>query len=346
MRFHVLGMPHTKFTTDYSWCAFTDRTRTFIDMMRSSGHEVFSYGGELVTDEERAAWFPWWNPATTAFNSFDPNSHHWTEFNRRCVEAIRANARDGDILCITMGASQWPVAQALPSLLPVETGIGYSGVVAPFRVFESHAWRAFLGAKEATDDVRLYDTVIPRAWDITDFPAGSGDGGYALYVGRVIHRKGVQIAIEATERAGIPLVIAGQYDPATGPNTDFPHVRMVGVVGPEERATLMGGAACLFSPSMYFEPLGGVHIEAQLTGTPVITTDWGVYPETVLNGVNGLRCNTLREFSGAVAEVAKYDRDGIRERAQARWGTAPVTEQFNEYFDRLSTLRRGGWYAY
>jgi len=43
---------------------------------------------------------------------------------------------------------------------------------------------------------------------------------------------------------------------------------------PKERAELMGGAIAVIAPSMFPEPFCLVVIEAQMCGTPTITTDW------------------------------------------------------------------------
>jgi glycosyltransferase involved in cell wall biosynthesis len=254
-----------------------------------------------------------------------------------------------------MGTAHRPVAGYLADreLLVVETGIGYSGVWAPFRVFESWAWRTFLAAKDPTDDVRFYDEVIPRAYDPAAFPAGSGSGGYFLFVGRVTARKGPHIAAEACRRIGAKLVVAGQGVAAVEPGrivaTDGTvlegDVEYVGVVGAAERARLMGDAVAILTPTMYLEPFGGVSVEAQLTGTPAIVTRWGGLPENVVEGETGFACSMLREFTAAAEAAPSLDRGLIREHALDSWSFDALTPRWGAYLARLATLRGEGWYA-
>ena len=54
MIFHVVAMPQTLTTKAFSMCGFTQKTIRFCWMMKSLGHKVFLYGGEIndaVCDE-------------------------------------------------------------------------------------------------------------------------------------------------------------------------------------------------------------------------------------------------------------------------------------------------------
>jgi glycosyltransferase involved in cell wall biosynthesis len=98
-------------------------------------------------------------------------------------------------------------------------------------------------------------------------------------------------------------------------------------------------------PSLYLEPFGYVAIEAQMCGTPAITTDWGAFPETVEQGVGGFRCRTRAEFLAALAAAPALDRGEIRRRAVARFGIETVGPQYLAYFDFVWRVHQDGYSA-
>jgi glycosyltransferase involved in cell wall biosynthesis len=106
----------------------------------------------------------------------------------------------------------------------------------------------------------------------------------------------------------------------------------------------MGDAKAVFVPTLYLEPFGGVNVEAQLCGTPVITTDWGAFPETVEHGRTGYRCRSHEQFCWAARNVHNFDPAYIRERAVANWGLERVGAMYEEYFYGLSNLAKKGYY--
>jgi glycosyltransferase involved in cell wall biosynthesis len=363
LRIHLLGLPHTETTKAWGFCAFTQKTRKLATMLDSLGYDVRLYAGESneakctehipIVDRAWQTWhFNQYDWSRDTFNEFNPKVPFWREFNGRAIDAIRLRMEPGDILGMSMGHTFSPIAEALPDLVPVEVGVGYHGVWAPYRVLESFALRHFLAAKAPIDDERCFDAVIPNSFEVEDFPLGAGDGGYFLFIGRFIRRKGIEAAVEATRHLGMPLVMAGQgcvQDGQTFRGIDIEvsgdHLVHVGLVGPEERARLMGGAIATFTPSIYLEPFCGVHVESQLCGTPVITSNWGVFPETVVNGVNGYRCDVLQDYVTAARKcMAGMDRPATRDYAAARWSTDVVRHQYDDYLRRLATLRMAGWY--
>ncbi len=107
----------------------------------------------------------------------------------------------------------------------------------------------------------------------------------------------------------------------------------------------MGEALAILTPTQYFEPLGGVSIEAQLTGTPAIVSRWGGLPENVVEGETGFACDLLRDYVRAIEAAPSLDRVAVREHALATWSTGAVVPRFAAYFDRLATLWGDGWYS-
>jgi len=342
-RLHVVNLAHTAANDAYGWCAFSQKARRFSRMMTERGHHVTVYGhpnddvqcsGHVVCG--------WDLPENGVIPPFNADEPIFQEFNQRAIHALATRLQPHDFICLIGGLAQKPIADAYPNHMAVEYGIGYGGVFANYRVFESLAWmHTVYGAQSGGDahsiDGRFFDAVIPNYFDTDAFPQGRGDGGYLLFVGRLIDRKGIQIAVDTAKAADRELIVAGAGDPPDD-------CTYVGVVGPRERAELMGGALALLAPSLYVEPFCGVAVEAQLTGTPVICTDWGAMTETVEDGVTGFRCHTMREFIDAVDSAGDLDRHYIRQRAVSRYSLEAVAPMYEDYFARLSTLWGSGFY--
>ena len=283
-----------------------------------------------------------WTERVPPYESTHPG---WMAFAEKAIAEIRVRYSPGDYICLAGGYVQLPIAEAFPDAFIVEPIAGYQGVIdKAYRVFPSHAWiNAVYGRwyTAAGADGRFYDTVIPHFIEDEDFPIGDGSGDYLLYVGRLIERKGLKVVADVAERTGLPLVVAGFGDESLIP----PGAEFVGSVEPAERARLMGNARCVLMPTLYLEPFGMVAIESMGVGTPVITTDFGAFPETVKQGVTGYRCNLLREFCDATEKVLDLDRAAIQQHALSTYSTKAIGPQYDDYFHRLETLKGAGWYA-
>lgn len=348
MRFHIVALPHTQVTKEYAGCAFTEKVRRFVMMMKAQGHTVYLYAGEqsegiedeLITciSEEMRAEAQGSNHYTSV--SFDTSLPHWQTFNGNAIAEIGKRFEEQDFICLIGGGAHKPIADAFPTAIAVEFGVGYGGVFSKYRVFESYAWMhsIYAGWKNPTTaDGQFFDAVIPGYLEPEMFPLGDGKGDYYLFIGRLIDRKGYQIAQEVCQRLGKRLILAG-------PGQGSGYGEFVGAVGPEERAKLMGGAIATFAPTLYVEPFGNVVIEAQACGTPTITTDWGAFTETNINGFTGYRCRTLAEFMQAAEDVKKLDRESIRHWAISQYNLDTIGLQYEAYFKRLLTLWDDGWY--
>jgi glycosyltransferase involved in cell wall biosynthesis len=348
MRFHVLGMAHTMTTLAFAHCAYTMKIINFCKMMMKRGHEVYLYAGEhndapctehivCITEKERAQACD----GHYLNAQHRPDAPHWITFNGRACGALASRAQKGDFLCVIFGMAQKPVADAFPILKPVEYGVGYHYTFAEHRFFESYAWMHMVYAAERKTSDRdgiFFDDVIPGYFDASMFPAPTKQPkDYLLYMGRMIDRKGTVICSEIAKHTGRHLITAGHGDPPFG-------AEHRGEVGPDKRAELLGQAHAVLAPTIYVEPFGNVVIEAMAMGTPVITTDWGAFTETVQPGVTGFRCRTLQEFVDAVRDVGKLDRAAIREYALRNFSLDPIGDRYERAFYRLKTLWGNGWY--
>jgi glycosyltransferase involved in cell wall biosynthesis len=126
-------------------------------------------------------------------------------------------------------------------------------------------------------------------------PIGAGEGGYAVFLGRMSPDKGVHTAALVARAAGMPLRIAAkmwepaerayfheQVEPLLGNGVEY-----VGEVGLPARLELLRDAVCLLNPIDWDEPFGMVMVEAMACGTPIVATPRGSTPELIDEGSPG-----------------------------------------------------------
>ena len=354
MKMHIVALPTTNTTEAYLTCAYTQKVVKFCNAMSARGHEIYLYGGytnsarckefvPCITKEEQAL-FGFKGPEDYQKIIWEPTEDIFQTFNPRVIDAIRARHQERDLILMITSWPNLPVFEAFPHphYQVIEFGIGYQGPFAQYQVFESHAWRNFVyGINRRNGD--FFHEVIYNYFDPDDFPFGAATDreDYMLFIGRLNWDKGIDIARQTCEKLGIPLRVAG-------PGNWEGYGEHVGVVGRAERAELMSRAKAVFVPTLYVGPFEGVHVEANLCGTPVITTDWGIFPETVANFENGLRCKMFAEFLDAAAYyhagLHPHAYSAIRSAAQRKFSTDVIMPQYEEYFERVQTLWGEGFY--
>ncbi|HEX3883392.1 MAG TPA: sulfotransferase [Stellaceae bacterium] len=364
-RFHILGLPHTVSIPEYNVCAFTQKVVRLCALLKSRGHYVIHYGHRdsrvacdehvTVTDDAvlRQAYgdHDW---RTQGFPPFKTNDHAYQIFYEKTIAEVAKRKEKNDFLLCMFGSGHKPVADEHKDMIVVEPGIGYAGGhFAPFKVFESYAiLHAFLGLKSVAEvnNRMWYDAVIPNYFDLNDFEYSDQKDDYFLYLGRVNGGKGVHIAMQIAEATGDRLIIAGpgsiegMTTRTNRPKSEY--VEHIGVADVETRKRLMSKAKAMLLPSTFVEPFCGVHVESMLSGTPVVTTDWGAFTEYNLHGVTGYRCRTFEQFVWAAKNVGNIRPAMCRDWAAGNFSMDRVGEMYDEYFYCVrNQFGGGGWYA-
>jgi len=356
-RYHALALPHTVTSRDYTACAYTQKVLKFCQMMTAAGHEVIHYGHEdsetsatehvtVVTNQDLQQAYGSYDWRSQFFR-YGLDDHAHRTFHANSIKEIAKRKQPGDFLLCFWGWGHKPVADAHSDMIVVEPGIGYRDTFARWRVFESHAIRnAVCGPNAISDcDQDWYNVVISNYFDLDDFDYSEDKDDYVLYLGRVYSGKGVDIAIEATERAGRRLLIAGQGSlKAMGYSQTPAHVTELGYADSQQRRKLMSRAQALFIGSRYLEPFGGVQVEAWLSGTPVISPDWGAFAEFNRDNITGVRCRTMRDFVEALDTVQYLNPIQCRKHGE-QFSFDHVAPQYERYSrDLLDVYTGKGWY--
>lgn len=162
--------------------------------------------------------------------------------------------------------------------------------------------------------------VLHSPADVDRFTIGSGAGDYFFIASRLLPYKRIDLAIDAAQMAGVPLLIAGSgpaesslRERARGTTTT-----MLGFVDDARMNELLGNARAVILPGE--EDLGLVPIEAAAAGRPTIAFRGGGARETVLAAVTGEffeepTAESLAEKLRAF-DPARYDPRTLREHAE------------------------------
>lgn len=191
--------------------------------------------------------------------------------------------------------------------------------------------------------LRYVDTVH-NAIDVNSYPWASDKDDFAVLVSRICPDKGTHLAVEATRRAGIKLVLAGKIDPgpdreyfehAIQPHVDGRRVTFLGEISESEKRRLMAKARCFVFPIQWPEPFGLVMAEAMAAGTPVVAIGEGSVPEVVVDGVTGFVVDGLDGMVARLGEVDRIDPAACRAHAERNFSPARMASDYERNYERI-----------
>jgi glycosyltransferase involved in cell wall biosynthesis len=162
-------------------------------------------------------------------------------------------------------------------------------------------------------------TIIYPPVDVERFAVSRERGDYFLILSRLVPYKRIDLAVQAFNELGLPLVIAGDgRDRARLQAMAKSNVRFLGRVSDEERCDLMARCRAFLFPGE--EDFGITPLEANACGKPVIAFAAGGALDSIIDGVTGklFRESTSQSLANVVRafDDAQFDPMMIRKHAE------------------------------
>jgi glycosyltransferase involved in cell wall biosynthesis len=234
-------------------------------------------------------------------------------------------------------------AEAFPDLPVVGTAHGpFNADLRDFYAYlaSRHALVCISHHQRSTAGEIPVARVIHHGIDASAFPVGSGEGGYALFLGRMAPDKGAHRAVIACRKAGIPLKIVAKmrepierayFDTEVAPLLSA-DITYLGEVHHDEKVRLLADAAALVNPIRWPEPFGLVMTESLACGTPVVTFAEGAAPEIVEHGRTGFVCADEIEMAECIQRIGELDRAACRAAVEGHFSARRMVEDHVDLF--------------
>lgn len=330
---HITGIPTNPAIRELSPDPFARSAYFLTNLLHANGWKVYYYGYEECNvkcskkiDVVNLKWRK--DIANIDIDAFGPavaSIKYDREFNSKLLPCLNKNLEDGDIIICTWSRQVEDIVNNLEKDVKVIDGhIGhhYPSKLTKYHAYTSDALRSWIYGKhhEIYKNRWNHVTIPPMSTSIDDFKYLENKEDYFLYMSRLMDVKGIDIFLKLAEtlpNEKFKLAGSGSTDKYKLPK----NVEFLGILDIENRREYMSKSKAVITPAKYFEPFGLTAIEAALSGTPIITTDWGGYTNSVVDGVTGYRCKNLCDFLNAIHSLDKISSINCR-----TWGEKYVTE--------------------
>ena len=352
---HVLGLPHTVTAKDSS-CETTQKIFRFCKMFENHPeYRVIHYGHNrsstsaaeqvnVTSDEVLSSTY---GSALESENKEYYDLAHRV-FRSNTIREIRSRKRKGDFL-LAFNLDAKGVSDEVNvdgDMLVVEPSVTSAEAFSFLRCYESYPLKAAFAGTEGVskEEPRWYWRVVPRSFDLENYRS-QGKENWAIYIVDSLNPWGLSQAVQACERAGMKLKVCGTVDLATLGATEWPeNVEYLGEISSATKAELLSRAYCGFLMSLRWEPFGPAVVEMMLSGCVPITADLGAMTENIIDGLNGFRCNSLRDMVRAVRLAEKIDRSRMMTFAANNFSIGAVRAKYLRAFSDFELVLNGeGW---
>ena len=207
--------------------------------------------------------------------------------------------------------------------------------------------------------------VIHNGIFVEDYHLQTDKKTYLFSLGRIMWRKGQDIAVEVAEKTGLKLVLAGpiiepEYfdqfcsrirlmpDTSNAPVTPSYIEEIVepvlacpepaiyiGQLDDTQKDVWFGHSRCFMMPIRWDEPFGLVLLEAMACGTPVVAFNRGGVSEVVVDSQTGFLVDSIDEMIHAVTKVDQIDPLECRRHVESSFTNQAMALNYQELYRQL-----------
>lgn len=263
----------------------------------------------------------------------DPLAHHMILLDR-----VAARAHQFDVIHFHIDYLHAPVSRllAVPHVTTLHGRLDIPDLQPLFRHFSELPLISISNDQRRPLPMANWQATVHHGLPPDLLTAGSGDGGYLAFLGRMSPEKRPDRAIEIAIAAGMPLKMAAKVDVADReyfesrirPLLDHPLVEFIGEIGEHEKSEFLGKAAALLFPIDWPEPFGLVMIEAMACATPVIAWRCGSVPEVIDEGKTGFIVESIDAAVAAVERLGELDRGVCRRTFETRFSARRMARDY------------------
>lgn len=193
--------------------------------------------------------------------------------------------------------------------------------------------------RKPAPNINWIDTVY-NGIDLKLFPFNPKPKNQILHLGRLLERKGPQIAVQAAIKAEEKLLIAG--DPNEGKLWDKKikpylgkNIQYAGNIPYKETYKYYGESKALLCPIKWEEPFGLTFIEAMACGTPAISFDRGSAKEVIKDGKTGFVVKNIRGMVNAIKKIDQIDRRECRKWVEDNFTIEKMVDNYEKVFQKI-----------
>jgi glycosyltransferase involved in cell wall biosynthesis len=194
--------------------------------------------------------------------------------------------------------------------------------------------------------------IVPNGIALERFRFERKKRDYVLWLGRVCPEKAPHLAMDAAERAGVRLIMAGQVYPFSWHQQYFeeeirprlerrgPQVQWIEAPAFQVKLELLAGARALLLPTLAQETSSLVAMEAMACGTPVIAFPQGALLEIVRNDVSGYLVKDVAQMTHAIGDLDRLWPEDALAVAEENFSARAMADGYEMMYERIVSESR------